>query len=58
MGILLDPLPALLIAGGLMAFAVYVFGRVRADCRAQGALTKPVAALRRTPRYLGISKSG
>jgi protein-S-isoprenylcysteine O-methyltransferase Ste14 len=45
MGIQLHPAVALLIAAGLTLLASYVFTRVRADYRAQGALTRPVAVL-------------
>ena len=44
MGIKLNPLAALLIAGGLLLLASYVFARVRSDYQAQGTLTRPVAA--------------
>lgn len=45
MGIQLDPFAALLIAGGLLFLAFYVFARVRSDYRVQGMLTRPVAVL-------------
>jgi hypothetical protein len=44
-GIQLDPIAALVIAGGLPFPAYYVFARVRSDYRARGRLTRPVAAL-------------
>ncbi len=45
MGIQLDPIAAIAIAGGLLLLAFYVFARVRSDYRAKGMLTRPVAAL-------------
>ena len=45
MGIQLDPIPAIAIAGGLLLLAFYVFARVRSDYRARGLLTRSVAAL-------------
>lgn len=45
MGIELNPLAALLIAGGLLLLAFYVFARVRSDYATQGTLTRPVAVL-------------
>jgi protein-S-isoprenylcysteine O-methyltransferase Ste14 len=45
MGIQLHPVVALLIAAGLILSASYVFTRVRADYRAHGALTRPVAMI-------------
>lgn len=45
MGIQLDPLSAFLLAGGLLAFATFVFARVRSDYRASGSLTRPTAVL-------------
>lgn len=45
MSLQLDLLPALGVAGALLALAVWVFGRVRADYRSRGALSRPIAAL-------------
>lgn len=45
MGIQLDPIAAIAIAGGLFLLAFYVFARVRSDYRAEGMLTRPMAAL-------------
>jgi protein-S-isoprenylcysteine O-methyltransferase Ste14 len=45
MGIQLIPLAALLIAGGLLLLAFYVFARVRSDYQARGTLTRSVAVL-------------
>ena len=45
MGIELNPLAALLIAGGLLLLASYVFARVRSGYQAQGTLSRPVAVL-------------
>jgi len=41
----LNPLASLLLLGALLAAAFFVFARVRADYRAHGALTRPVAIL-------------
>lgn len=45
MGIQLGPIAAVVIAGGLLLFAFYVFTQVRSDYRARGMLTRPVAVL-------------
>jgi protein-S-isoprenylcysteine O-methyltransferase Ste14 len=44
-GIQLSPLAGITIACGLVLIACSVFARVRADYRAQGALSRPVAVL-------------
>ncbi len=45
MGIQINLVAAILIAGGLLLLASYVFARVRSDYRTQGTLTRPVAIL-------------
>ncbi len=45
MGIQLDPMVAVVVAGGLLLLAWYVFSRVRSDYRARGHLTRWVAVL-------------
>jgi protein-S-isoprenylcysteine O-methyltransferase Ste14 len=45
MGIQLDPLTAVVIAGGLVLLAIYVFARVRSDYRVRGSLSQQVGVL-------------